>query len=294
MSDLDNTLQRLDKILTAATISYPHSAGILNAYRPLIISRTRLIDALDLKEGEPPALDKDLFKKGVPLFGQNSFFREDDPFETTARSLLPALKEGFSGQSGVWDKFAELLDAKEIGLYDFFKSFPLDGDEVISRWAGMLGTSTEVIGFLAGAVARVILEKKARDGANLIKDLEWEKGYCPICGTYPDITKNLEGSGQRWLHCPLCGHEWRFRRVVCPCCDNDDQKTMTYFHIENKDNESCFTCEKCKCYLITVTKINDLSEYDPDIAVLSLAHLDVIMQEKGYSPMAECELNMCS
>ena len=128
----------------------------------------------------------------------------------------------------------------------------------------------------------------------MIKELEWEKGYCPMCGTFPDITKNLEGSGQRWLHCPLCGHEWRFRRVVCPCCENDDQKTMTYFHIENRETESCFTCEKCKCYLITVTKVSDLSEYEPDIAVLSLAHLDVIMQEKGYSPMVECEMNIYS
>ena len=40
-----------------------------------------------------------------------------------------------------------------------------------------------------------------------------------------------------------------------------------------------------------MTKVSDVTEYDPDIAVLSLAHLDVIMEDKGYSPIAECEWN---
>jgi len=291
MTTIEDTLRRLEKILDAAKNDNPHSVKILDAYWPLILKRARLVDTLDLGGNEPASLDKELFKKGIPLFGQNAFFRENDPFETVAQELLPALRQGFSSQCGVWDKFAGLLDARAIRLYDFFGSFPSDGEDVLSRWAEMLGTDSQVTGFLVRAIARVILEKRSRNHSEAIKGLIWEKGYCPMCGTFRDITKHLEGSGQRWLHCPLCGHEWRFRRVVCPCCENDDQKTMTYFHIENKETESCFICEKCKCYLITVTKVSDITEYDPDIAVLSLAYLDVIMQGKGYSPMSECELN---
>ncbi|HQI02823.1 MAG TPA: formate dehydrogenase accessory protein FdhE [Deltaproteobacteria bacterium] len=291
MATREDTLRKQEKILLAAIKNNPHSSEILNAYKPLIMTRARLVDDLELKGEETFTLDKELFKKGVPLFGQNAFFRESDPFETVARALLPALREGFSSQFSVWDKFAGLIDAQTIRLYDFFKTFPTDGEDVLSRWAEMLDTDIRVTGFLMRAIARVVLEKRSRNHADVIKGLDWEKGYCPMCGAFPDITKHLEGSGQRWLHCPLCGHEWRFKRVVCPCCENDEQKTMSYFHVENRENESCFTCEKCKCYLITVTKVSDVTEYDPDIAVLSLAHLDVIMEDKGYSPIAECEWN---
>jgi FdhE protein len=289
MNTMEKTLQRLEKNIETAQKSNPHSAEILSAYRPLILARARLVGTLDLKDEVSLILDEGLFKEGVPLFRQNAFFRPDDPFGGVARSLLTALRQGFPGQSGVWDRLGGVVDGDASGLYEHFKQFPGDGDGVISRWAEMLGADVQVAGFLVRAVVRVILEKRARGLAELIKDLDWEKGYCPLCGSFPDVAKHRDGTGQRWLHCPLCGHEWRFRRVVCPSCENDDQKTMNYFHVADKEKESCSACEKCKCYLITVTKVSDMAEYEPDISVLSLAHLDIIMQEKGYLPMTECQ-----
>ncbi len=67
---------------------------------------------------------------------------------------------------------------------------------------------------------------------------------------------------------------------------------MTYFFVDSKDKETTFVCEKCRQYFITVNKVSDLAEFDADVSAISLVHLDVLMQEKGFKPMAECEWNV--
>jgi FdhE protein len=289
MKDIEDTLQKLEKIMAGAMDRNPHSANIISAFRPLIIARTRIVDDLDLPGDVSFSVDEAQFKEGIPLARQNMYFRADDPFESVYLSLMPALKTGFSGLGGILEKFTGLVDSRTIRFHDFFKTYPSGGEDVLGQWAQLIDADVRVVGFLARAVARTILEKRAHDLAGLIKDVEWEKGYCPICGSFPNISKHKDGTGQRWLHCPMCNHEWRFRRVVCPCCENDDQKTMNYFHIEDKEQESAFACEMCKSYLITVNKVSDVADFEPDISALSLAHVDMIMQEKGYLPMAQAE-----
>ncbi|HNY66981.1 MAG TPA: formate dehydrogenase accessory protein FdhE [Deltaproteobacteria bacterium] len=289
MKNIEDTLKRLERSLTSAMDRNPHSSCIISAFRPLIIARTRLVDSLELPGNEEFTLDKARFKDGVPLARQSGYFREDDPFESVAISLMPALKAGFPDQVTTWERLTGLIDSREIRLYDFFQAYPSGGEEIIEEWAKLIDADVRIVGFLARSVAKTILERRALDWAGLIKDLEWEKGYCPICGSFSHIAKHKDGTGERWLYCPMCSHEWRFRRVVCPCCENDDQKTMSYFHVEEKEKESAFGCEMCKGYLITMTKVSDLSEFNPEIAALSLAHLDVIMQEKGYVPMSQAE-----
>lgn len=108
------------------------------------------------------------------------------------------------------------------------------------------------------------------------------------------IAKVREKIGTRLLLCSQCGHEWTFSRVICPSCENNEQKSMTYFFVEDRKKESAFVCEKCRQYLITVDKVSDMDDFDADVSALSLVHLDVVMQEKGYRPMAECEWNTYS
>lgn len=289
MKDIEDILQKLERLAARAMERNPHSAGVVSAFRPLIMARARLVDSLDLSDGGEFTLDENLFRQGIPVARQNAWFREDDPFAPVALSLIPPLKTGFPDLNSTWERFTGLIDDKKIFLPDFFRSYPAGGDDLLASWAQLLEADVRIPAFLASSVARVILERRALDWAGLMQDFEWEKGYCPLCGSPPNISKHLEGTGQRWLHCPRCNHEWRFRRVVCPCCENDDQKTMSYFTIDEKEQESAFGCEMCKSYLVTVLKVSGSAEFDPDIAALSLSHIDIIMQEKGYLPMVQPE-----
>ena len=55
------------------------------------------------------------------------------------------------------------------------------------------------------------MQRMARDGAKSIGNLQWSKGYCPICGSFPDMSllrkkESMDSEylaahgGQRWLH----------------------------------------------------------------------------------------------
>ena len=61
--------------------------------------------------------------------------------------------------------------------------------------------------------------------------------------------------------------------------------------MEDDKENSAYVCEKCRKYLVTVNRPENMRETDPDLTAISLAHLDVILQEKGFSPMALREWN---
>jgi FdhE protein len=69
---------------------------------------------------------------------------------------------------------------------------------------------------------------------------------------------------------------------------------MEYFYVENKTQESAFVCDKCKKYLITLYRAGKVFARDMDISAISLIHMDMIMQGKGYDPMAICAWNVLS
>ena len=119
----------------------------------------------------------------------------------------------------------------------------------------------------------------------------WEKGYCPVCGAHPTIAVIREKIPQRWLHCSRCGHEWRFSRMFCPGCEQESPSGLDYFYVEDRRQETAFTCNSCKRYLITLNQISDMGDHDRDVSAMSLIHLDLVMQEKGFTPMTWCEWN---
>ena len=159
-------------------------------------------------------------------------------------------------------------------------------------WENDLKISPSNASFLMSLVARVLLERRAKEITEALGEFDWEKGYCPICGEFPSIALIEEEGGKRFLHCSSCGQDWRFTRVVCPYCEKEAQQDMDYFYVENKTQESAFVCDKCKKYLVTLYRAGRLFARDMDISAISLIHMDMIMQEKGYEPMAACAWNV--
>lgn len=287
-------ISRLENIMDDAIRINPHAADIINAFRPIILKREQLVDTILLDGDKAFTFDESRFKQGVPLFEQNSYFDEDDPFESVCISLIPALKKGFPKLNPVWENLRIQIENKSIRLLEYFLRDPSDRDVLTRQWADQIDSEPQIIYFIANMVTRTILKKRAQNWETLIKGFDWDKGFCPVCGALPAVAMIKEGTSARWLHCSQCAHEWSFSRVICPGCENKDQKSMTYFHIEDKELESTFVCEKCKRYLITLNKVSDLAEIDADIMALGLAHLDMIMQEKGFMPMSEPEWGIFS
>ncbi len=216
MANASEKINRLEKIMEAATRSNKHSSDILKAFRPVLVKKADLFDALELPQDETLNLDESRFKEGVPLCRQNDLTPGGNTCETIALSLIPAIIQGFPDMKLEMEKLEGLIRKKAISLSEYFAAAPEQGDELIRRWASDPGVAPYASAFLARTVFRVYLEKKARNWAELIKGFTWDKGYCPICGSSPMIAKVREGIANRWLHCSCCGHEWVFEQGDLP------------------------------------------------------------------------------
>ncbi len=109
----------------------------------------------------------------------------------------------------------------------------------------------------------------------------WAKGYCPICGALPKIAF-LSETGQRFLVCRFCRHEWPVGRIQCSFCDNKDSETIGY-HISDADKAHRIdTCDRCKNYLINVDTRQLSRDFYPPLEALVCTHLDIKAEQMGY------------
>ncbi|MDD5168111.1 MAG: formate dehydrogenase accessory protein FdhE [Syntrophales bacterium] len=285
MNTGSDAVETLKEIMDREIQRHPHNRALLDAFRPLIIARGRMVESLRLGKAKPLIFDETRFRGGIPIIGQHPLFQADDPWEEIVRGVLPAVKEGFPELADDLGRLESVLREGKMILFDFFKAGPQEGEEIIAAWAEASSVPAPVIGFVLHQIARIVLEKRAKGLAELLNDIPWEKGYCPVCGTFPSLSVIKEKIGERLLHCSRCGHDWRFSRVICPYCAHEGQEGMNFFLVEDKAQESVYTCDRCQRYLITLSRMSDLNDRDLDVSAIGLVHLDMIMQEKNLDPM---------
>jgi len=109
-----------------------------------------------------------------------------------------------------------------------------------------------------------------------------EQGYCPVCGSLPEIAW-LEGEGQRHLFCSFCWHKWPLNRAFCPFCGSRDQQGLLYLYSDEEKEYRVDACGSCRNYIKAVdTRVLSRRAYPPLEQVASL-HLDLKAAEAGYT-----------
>ena len=111
----------------------------------------------------------------------------------------------------------------------------------------------------------------------------WRRRYCPICGSQPDFAFLDKERGSRWLLCSRCDTEWVFKRLECPYCGTQDQKSLAYF-TDDEGLYRLYVCEQCKRYLKTIDLSQAKSEVLLPLERLYTLDLDSQAQIKGYHP----------
>jgi len=281
--------ETLREIMEREIAGNPHAGEIIGAFRPLLLARTRFLANGKWQPLELQGFDPLRFDAGVPLIRQVQFFSAADPRGEMVDALTAAIGEGFPVLRQDMERLAGAVRSREFDLYQYFLNFTGDGgeDSLIISQADRLSVAAPAFAFLLRQLLRVVLEKRLPDAAALIGDREWRHGYCPVCGEFPSIALIEEKITRRWLHCSGCGHEWIFSRVICPYCEDEAQQGMDFFFVADKPREAAFSCDRCRRYLVTIKGVSDLSDYDLDVTAMSLAHLDIIMQGKGFAPMTD-------
>jgi len=284
----------MKNIIERALEQNPQSSEIIKAFSPVIIRQRQLTEQHFANKLDCSRIDKEKLKAGVPVIRQIELFLPDDSLKEIALSIASAVKEGLPQLTENMDLISDMIQEGKIDPLDYFKSSQDGQNKAADGWSKNLHISPSNASFLMNLVARVALERRAKEITVALGAFDWEKGYCPICGEFPSIALIEEEGAKRFLHCSSCGQDWRFTRVVCPYCEKENVQGMEYFYVENKTQEAAFVCDQCKKYLVTLYRAGKVFARDMDISALSLIHMDIIMQGRGYEPMVICPWNVLS
>jgi FdhE protein len=130
-------------------------------------------------------------------------------------------------------RITKALRSKEIDLLELFKHAGSENGEYVSALSKKLNVKEDVLLFLAKNSVKPIFEAYAEELKKYVDQERWWRNCCPICGSEPYLAEFKE-DGARFLICSSCGYEWRFNRLKCPFCENEDHEKLRYFYTEKE------------------------------------------------------------
>jgi FdhE protein len=184
------------------------------------------------------------------------------------------------------------LEEDNLNLKDCMKALLKGQEQKIDEIALNLETQPLILKFILDQLMKPFIEKSVDITKSLIQNLPWHKGYCPLCGSLPELSFLKGDEGQRWLRFTLCGHEWRFMRTMCPFCENDDHEKMELYFVEGREHERAELCYQCNRYIVNLDTRKCAEEVITEVAAIGMLYLDVLPQGKGVLPVALCAWNM--
>jgi FdhE protein len=197
--------------------------------------------------------------------------------------FLALLKIAERRSPGETKEMARKIIEGEIKFNDLiYESFnPLPQEEETAAYEER-ENSFDLVELFIEESLRPALEKVVAAHGERVSKSEWSEGYCPICGREPKIGEIRDDEGTRYLFCNQCGFEWGYRRIKCPFCGNEEQRTLAYFTIEEDDRYRVDVCNECKRYLKIVDFRNTKEKADMDVEDIATLHLDMLANDEGY------------
>lgn len=269
-------LEHIDRLVEKR----PVSQEALLAYRELV----RLMKDVEPKPPSVPIEDrlKDLKKEeGFPLFSRNDLPLDFESASQLLRKFLDHLSETEREDTDGLKKALETSKADHEWTGELFRAVLGRDDEGLRRAGKEMALDPKALQFLAQAALKPSLKVLRNAVSGQMDKIGWDYGYCPVCGSQPNMAY-FDKTGKRYLHCELCGEEWFHPRLHCPFCQNEDQKSLGYFHSEQEEGFRVDFCRNCKRYIKTVD-MRVLEEAGPmELEYLASLHLDLLANRHGF------------
>ncbi len=302
VTSLGDREQRIAEAVARFAESRPVLEPILRVFGNVLMEKTRVVQRL--VAGDPGHVKVDLsrLEKGLSLLAGVSLEPLQEQLNLSCETMLPVLKQTFDKLEEEFGRLEVCYHERRLDLAALSRAYLETDHQTLGEVAKPLMVSTEVLLLVIGIVLAPVLEAVALPYAEPVRQAGWLKGYCPICGSMPSISFLGEGGeqasefltgggGQKFLHCSVCGCEWRTRRHVCPACENEDKDHRYYFQTADDPAERVDVCTKCGTYLPCMDFREIGSKPPMDIAAVGMVHLDAWAREKGYHPMAHTPWN---
>jgi len=272
----DELLKQIDRLIQKRPIYkealsiYRDLMNFLNKIEPEIKYETKDEVVHDIK-----------VKEGFPLFS-----REDLPLDLKAASLLfERLLEHLTSKKRkdkeALEKTLDRVRTDSNWIKSVIAAFLSRDETTIVKMAEKVNLEPMVLKFLIHMALRPSLNTLKESVIEKIQKDSWNYGYCPLCGSFPDMAC-LGEEGKRFLHCELCGYEWYYPRLKCPFCENDEPKKLGYFESEEEEGFRVDFCKKCNRYIKTLD-MRVIEQPAPlELENLITLHLDMLAHEQGF------------
>ncbi|CCO24133.1 formate dehydrogenase accessory protein FdhE [Maridesulfovibrio hydrothermalis] len=287
--------------LLALRKKMPALENIFDAFGPLVQAQEKAVISLEDWKFTLPAAYAPRFEQGVPFLSDMEFPELGEYYSEIFSLMASAIAEGMPALTDIVGKITKSIQNID-NINDLAKAIWDEDSNGLVQLVKDLDVDQDTLVFIGTMSLKPFMVRMEADAAKVIETMLWLKGYCPICGTFPDISLLRKSGddnaylkshgGQRWMHCSCCGHEWRFKRNMCPWCESEDYKKLRYLQSEERQTERVDVCDTCKHYFVTIDTRELTEAPDPRIAPLGLVHLDIRAQEKKYKPMAETPWNI--
>lgn len=265
-ADLDRLLKR-----------YPAMADLVELYRAIDRLQAEIagsdggVGVLPAEAPEPAPLsdhERMLLDAGQPLLMFDQLPIEPKQFASWVNAMENCLRQGgVQAEAGASRRLAptELLGLAREGYER--RAGPTD-----PPFAGSLA------GLAVGLTLVGILRKAALARLPAFDPTLWYRGYCPICGGWPDLGLLDADKGARSLVCARCDAIWPYRRVGCPFCGDDEH---IHYFAASDDKFRVYVCENCHTYLKHARlPIDDLARSLLGLRLLTVG-LDLEAEAKG-------------
>lgn len=154
-------------------------------------------------------------------------------------------------------------------------------------------SSLDIFDFLRNYSVKPFMREYGKNMSPLYDLEKWLKGYCPVCGSNPNMAILEKEEGKRYLSCGWCETRWRFQRLGCPYCSNNESQ---YFTVEGISKYRVYFCDNCRGYIKTIVEkdagdeeINLFWEDINSIQLDFLAMREGYFNQKSNLPLSEIE-----
>ena len=276
------TADQIKEAVAAVRALKPAYEEMLDFYEKLFLAQKAARDYIDLEPLRIPAVILSVkCKEKFPLINKADFAVDIQASGALLKKIcrLAAGASEVLAEAGA--RIADALDRETVDASALFSAVLSEDDFYLDEAAGKLAIDSMVLVFMAYESLRPSLTLCAGQLAGYLeKDTPWEKGYCPICGSPPELAV-LRDSGERSLLCSFCGHEWRVPRIYCPFCGNSDQKRLHYFFVAEEEEHRVDVCDQCRRYIKTVDTRKIKRPVCFAVEQVSTLHLDMLARDQG-------------
>lgn len=260
----------------------PYTRPFVDPFVGLLLARPTLVHQLVEEARRQPCGELDLSRLGLgaPLEPRDAFPLDEGGIRRVFEVLHPVLSQGFPSVRSDLANIGLAVTRKEGFLLEVVRDVLGDRQKALFTTAYALGVEARTLVFWCIQMLTPLAMARGRLLGALVPEGIWNRGYCPVCGSWPSVTRR-HGIDQD-MTCAYCSTTWRFTYQQCPFCDASGPSGQAYA-MPGHDTERVVVCQRCNHFLGEITG-DPFPGMSPEVEALALAPLEILARQHGHTP----------